>query len=169
MGAMASQTTSLTIVYSTVCSGAYQRKLQSSASLAFVWGIHRWPMNSPHEWPVTRKMFPFDDAIVWLRHTISQTSRVTSGAAVLTTWSKYESIFVFFMNCSLHFHQYWIKYFHDLILDSIVMNRTWMMDHENWIMLIKIHNSVVIHNWNLDSCNCFVDLHTSIQLLYSNW
>ena len=41
-----------------------QRKHQSSASLAFVWGIHRWPVNSPHEWPVTRKMFPFDDVIL---------------------------------------------------------------------------------------------------------
>ena len=43
MGAMASQITSLTIVYSTVYSGANQRKDQSSASLAFVQGIHRGP------------------------------------------------------------------------------------------------------------------------------
>ena len=63
-GTMASQITSLTIVYSTVYSGADQRKHQSSASLAFVWGIHRWPVNSPHKWPVTRKMFPFDDVIM---------------------------------------------------------------------------------------------------------
>ena len=64
MGAIASQITSLTIVYSTVYSDADQRKHQSSASLAFVWGIHRGPVNSPHKWPVTRKMFPFDDAIM---------------------------------------------------------------------------------------------------------
>ena len=64
MGAMASQITSLTIVYSTVCSGADQRKHQSSASLAFVRGIHRWPVNSPHKWPVTRKIFSFDDVIM---------------------------------------------------------------------------------------------------------
>ena len=61
---MASQITSLAIVYSTVYSDADQRKHQSSASLAFVRGIHRWPMNSPHKRPVTRKMFPFDDVIV---------------------------------------------------------------------------------------------------------
>ena len=54
------QITSLTIVYSTVYSDADQRNHQSSASLAFVRGIHREPMNSPHKWPVTRKMFPFD-------------------------------------------------------------------------------------------------------------
>ena len=41
MGTIASRITSLTIVYSTVYSGADQRKHQSSASLAFVWGIHR--------------------------------------------------------------------------------------------------------------------------------
>ena len=40
------------------------KKHQSSASLVFVWGIHRWPVNSPHKWPVTRKMFPFDDVIM---------------------------------------------------------------------------------------------------------
>ena len=62
MGAMASQITSLTIVYSTVYSGAGQSKHQSSASLAFLWGIR--PVNSPHKWPVTRKMFPFDDVIM---------------------------------------------------------------------------------------------------------
>ena len=61
MDAMASQITSLTIVSSTVCSGADRRKHQSSASLSFVRGIHLWPVSSPHKWPVTRKCFPFDD------------------------------------------------------------------------------------------------------------
>ena len=61
MGVMASQMNSFTIVYSTVYSGADQSKRQSSASLAFVRGIHRSPVNSPHKYPVTRKMFSFDD------------------------------------------------------------------------------------------------------------
>ena len=64
MGAIVSQITSITIVYSTVYSDADQRKDQSSESLAFVRGIHRGPVNSPHNWPVTRKMFPFDDVIM---------------------------------------------------------------------------------------------------------
>ena len=64
MSAMTSQITSISIVYSAVCSGADQRKHQSSASLAFVRGIHRWPVNSPHKGPVTRKMFSFDDVII---------------------------------------------------------------------------------------------------------
>ena len=57
MSTMASQITSLTIVYSTVYSGADQRKHQSSASLVFVRGSHRCPVNSPLKGPVTRKMF----------------------------------------------------------------------------------------------------------------
>ena len=69
MGVIASQITSLTIVYSSVYSDADQRKHQSSASLAFVRGIHRGPVNSPHKWPATRKMFPFDDVI--MRHDIA--------------------------------------------------------------------------------------------------
>ena len=64
MGTIASQITSLTRVYSIVFSDADQRKHQSSASLAFVRGIHRGPVNSPQKWPVARKMFPFDDVIM---------------------------------------------------------------------------------------------------------
>ena len=64
MGAIASQITSLTIVYSTFYSGADQSKHQSSASLAFVWGIRRGPVNSPHKWPVTQEKV----SIWWRRH-----------------------------------------------------------------------------------------------------
>ena len=64
MGAIASQITSHTIVYSILYSGADQRKHQSSASLAFVRGIHRGPVNFPQKWPVMRKMCPFDDVIM---------------------------------------------------------------------------------------------------------
>ena len=77
MGAMSSHITSLTIGYSTVYSGAEQREFQSSASLAFVPGIYRWPMNSPHKWPVTRKMLPFDDVSmgVWVVTRTSATGK----------------------------------------------------------------------------------------------
>ena len=49
MSMMMSQITSLTIVYSMVYSGTDQRKHQSSASLAFVRGIHQWQVNSLHK------------------------------------------------------------------------------------------------------------------------
>ena len=61
---LASEITSLTIDYSTVYSGTGERKHQGSASLVFVRGIHRWPVNSPHKGALTRKMFPFDDVIM---------------------------------------------------------------------------------------------------------
>ena len=64
MSAMASQITCVSIAYSTFCSGADQRKHQSSALLAFVRGIQRWWVDSPHQSPVTRKIFPFNDVIM---------------------------------------------------------------------------------------------------------
>ena len=64
MTMLASQITSLMVVYSIVYLGVNQRKHQSSASLAFVREIHRGPVNFPHKWPVTRKMFPLDDVIM---------------------------------------------------------------------------------------------------------
>ena len=67
MGAIASQITSFTIVCPTVHSDADHRKHQSSASLAFVRRIHRVTVNSPHKWPVTRKIFPFDDVIMMIK------------------------------------------------------------------------------------------------------
>ena len=67
MSAMTSQITSLAIVYSSVYSGPDQRKHQRSASLAFVRGIHWWPVNSPHKGPVTRK-YPFDHVIMLPGH-----------------------------------------------------------------------------------------------------
>ena len=84
MDTMTSQITSLTIVYSTVYSGADQRKHQSSASMTFVRGIHRWPVNSPHREPVRRKMFPFDDVI--MRRTFPSVWRVI-GWYMIVKWS----------------------------------------------------------------------------------
>ena len=66
MSALASQITTVSRVCPTICSGVHQRKYQSSASLTFVRGIHRWPVDSAHKGPVTRKMFPFDDVIMYL-------------------------------------------------------------------------------------------------------
>ena len=88
MSAMASQITSLAIVYSTVHSGVDQRKHQSSASLAFMWGIHRWPVNSPHKRPATRKMYPFDDVIM-------------HGDSILMSWFTRRSTRSFVSSCHL--------------------------------------------------------------------
>ena len=59
-------------------------------SLAFVLGIHRWPVNSPHQWPVTRKMFPFDDIMKWPHSTNVRIfwSHPAEGAIILWTSCK---------------------------------------------------------------------------------
>ena len=89
MSAIASQITSLTIVYSTVYSDADQRKHQSSVSLAFMRGIHLGPVNSPHKWPVTRRMFPFDDVIMLI-------------AGLWGDYAKLPILSSIFLHCSLH-------------------------------------------------------------------
>ena len=71
MSAMASQITGVSIVCSNVGSGTNQRKqYESSMSLAFVRGIHWWPVDSHHRGPVTWNMFPFDDVIMNLGPTL---------------------------------------------------------------------------------------------------
>ena len=67
MSTVVSQITFISIACSTTCSGTDQRKHQSSTSLAFMRGIHHWPVDSPHKGPVTRKMFPFENIIMTLQ------------------------------------------------------------------------------------------------------
>ena len=65
---MASQIPGISTVCSNVYSDGHQRKDQSSASLAFMRGIHRWPVDSPHKGQITRKIFSFDDVIMTTPH-----------------------------------------------------------------------------------------------------
>ena len=115
MGAMASQITSLTIVYSTVYSGPNQRKHQSSASLAFVRGIHRWPVNYLHKWPVTRKMFPFDDFIMYFHyiHTSVNILNKVSDGVILSKLVKY-----------VHFKAH--------LKDHVLIVRSGVVNHDTW-------------------------------------
>ena len=135
MGAMASQITSLTIVYSTLYSDPDQRKHQSSASLAFVREIHRGPVNSPHKWPVTRKMFPFHDVIMDCQLFVQDL------AQELKKMLKYKS-----PPCRKLFHR-WIKYNSEKMLFKFnknkpiktyeykcnVINFEMMKNNNNWI------------------------------------
>ena len=103
MGAIASQITSLTIVYSTVYSDADQRKHQSSALLAFVREIHRGPVNSPHKWLVTRKMFPFDDVIMADEDPMPE---VNTGDCVRVGKGRYFVIFISGMDKAIAFSKW---------------------------------------------------------------
>ena len=75
-----SQITRDSIVYSIFSSGADKRKYQSYASLAFVRGIHRWPVDSPPKGPVTRKMFPFDDVIMCVVDVVDVREKPVNGS-----------------------------------------------------------------------------------------
>ena len=98
MGVMASQISSLPIVLLNRLFSGDQTKHQNYASLAFVRGIQRWPVNSPHKWPVTRKMFPFDDVImtqtaIWVDPTLAQCRHCRpdvepASAQLIDVWQK---------------------------------------------------------------------------------
>ena len=93
MRAMTSQITGVSIVCWTVSSGVYQIKHQNSASLAFVKGIHRWPVDSPYKGQVTWKMFPFDGVIMtygtccWLYILFYRTVKLFTHT--LNSWNRY--------------------------------------------------------------------------------
>ena len=98
MSAVVPQITSLTIVYSTAYSAADQRKHQSSESLAFVRGIHRWPVNSPHKGP-----------IIWkCSHLMTSSTKTMITALYLqATWSKNYISLVHKQRVLMHGHQGW--------------------------------------------------------------
>ena len=64
MSMMASQITSVSVVYSTICWGADQRNHHKLCVTGLCEGNS--PVNSPHKGPVTRKMFPFNDVIMYV-------------------------------------------------------------------------------------------------------
>ena len=102
MSLIGSQIASLMIVYLTVYSGADQRKHISSVSLAFVRGIHWWPVNSLNKWPVMRKMFLFDDVIMLLHvHSCSQCVCVpTTKEILLKCIYMYQNVYIYMSSVS---------------------------------------------------------------------
>ena len=131
MSAMASQITSLTIVYSTVYSDADQRKHQSSASLAFVRGIHRAPVNSPHKWPVTRKMFPFDDVIMLISMGPSQLRQI-----VTKNWIAILKYMLYFTQLQINTRQ-WQKCYSDV---------WWPQNHLTQTIIYEIFSGILTQN-----------------------
>ena len=148
MGAMASQITRLTIAYWSVYSSADQRKHQSSASLAFVRGIHRWPVNSPYKRPVTRKMLPFDDVIMVLAVNLNNLFNEQSNCQRLDTPLRSYDLTVI-NNIEKIYHEYQVisklygysSHFLSVLrldIDSIMMlvkfSYLSQSDRSNWVM-----------------------------------
>ena len=137
MSAMASQITSLTIVYPSV-----YWKHQSSASLAVMRLIHRRPVNSPHKGQVTRKMDPFDDVIMSGIH-IHQGNSIVPGAITCVTqwqWSSHDI-------CGYTSHIYSTQ---SLIYPelntkiSINVNVSWCVTIQLWLYKLCIYKFVVM-------------------------
>ena len=127
---MASQITSLTIIYWTVYSGADQWKYQSSASLAVVLGIHRWPVNSPHKGPVTRKLFPFDDVIM--------TAGVWHGWVITSHRKLWEVLINCVLEKKCHYKRpkvEWLVYDDGIYALLLKKVEKWQMNHEKGIFI----------------------------------
>ena len=98
MGAIASQITGARIVYSTVCSDADQRKHQSSVTMVFVQGIHRWPVNSRHKGPVTtcqlilRQLLCYSRENRLLLHKTSQAKNTMKGFITTANFLEFSSV-----------------------------------------------------------------------------
>ena len=106
MSAMESQITSLTIAYSSVYSRRRWKKTSKLRITGLVRGIDRWPVNSPHKGPVTRKVFPFEDVImlweleVWSMFYLSHCTVVFDRASLYwTTLERHPTIFIKLLNC----------------------------------------------------------------------
>ena len=123
-GAIAALITSLTFVYSTVYSDADQRKHQSSASLAFLCGIHRGPVNSPHKGPVTRIMFPWDDVIMLQIFTQSETGM---GINHIYDWRKIHRALDNHHGCICQYFNHFFNVIHEMspALHIFCCYRTW--------------------------------------------
>ena len=122
MGSIASQITSITVVYSSVYSGADQRKHQSSASLAFMRGIHRRPVNSPHKGPVTRIMFHL----------------------MTSSWPRYPQSYVAYeMVLNIWIITYTINY---TTVNSYIVPYEFIPGHESIYAYIYIHEYFFLYN-----------------------
>ena len=133
ISAMASYITGLTIVY--LYSGADQRKLQSSTSLAFVRGIHRWPVNSPRKGPVTRKIFPFDDVImawngIWYNKEIWSYKWYGQ-------WNKEVSLY----GMSFDIHQCWWAFRHCYVGVDLIYRIPWYVPTN--ILYVELFNHIL--------------------------
>ena len=162
MSSIACQITSVSVIYSTVYSGADQRKHQSSVSRALVREIHRWPVNSQHKASVTRKMFLLNDVIMPTRTELIPLA-VDQHADALALYSlqdlsQYRSDLIFL---ALHQNMYgvdwWIRLGLYLCLDSYFCQETlsdfqWAAHvlNKRWLML---SNSIPRQGGRIHACD----------------
>ena len=86
-------------------------------SLAFVWGIHQWLVNSPHKGTVTWKMFPFDDVIIDYQETNMLPECLTKSQSQYSVCSKLSDL-IYNMKSS------GTLYVSSLLLDRVQIRRS---------------------------------------------
>ena len=136
MSAMASQIACISIVCSTVYPGAYQRKHQSSVSLAFVRGINRWPVDSPHKGPVARKMVLFDDVIIICWNKCGSCYQFAENVSIWWRHHGYTLFVLFYVYRSLPGVLYLLILWTDYLTKSRHINVTWVQVDRPFLSLI---------------------------------
>ena len=121
-----------------VIMSAMPSQITSSASLVFLRGIHRWPANSPHKGPVTRKMFLFDDVIMTTPKSLQMKIALWKGLKSISMII-YSVRNVFFLLCFITSNlpmslgvRFLYCYYCNLILVLVPGNWPW----RKWIKLI---------------------------------
>ena len=114
-----------------------KEKNQSSASLAFVREIDRWPVNSPHKGPVTRKMFPFDDVIMTdislaleQSHNCANVSLVTPND--MSTIGRYNWIQQEKLNVNSVTTSNFQVYVRDFVFLDFHIEKSWLVWYSSW-------------------------------------
>ena len=160
MSAMTSQITDISIVCSTVCSGADQGNHQSSVLLAIVGWIHRWPVNSPHKRQATRIMLPFDDVIMISFNTtvpippasqhMASVSFNSSAMAILETNGIYNASNVLYDTLVMH-------------MICLVLMQVWSISQSNCCFnWAYVHDCVCVYQYYSHISHYFSTCHISV-------
>ena len=158
MDVIASQITSLTIVYSTFYQDADQRKHKSSTSLAFVRGLHRGLVNSPHKGPATWEMFPFDDVTMSIISEYMSLIKFMSTTCDTAIW--WTLITLRLQEYTTHCRLYFIAFFNQIFKQYVFMGH---IDNTSALMQVMacciqwLHNERdgISNHWRFDCVlNC---------------
>ena len=163
MDTVGSQITSLTIVYSTVYSGADQRKHQSSASLAFVWG------NSP----VTgQRAGNAEKVSIWWRHHVAEYA--TGPWNKMSYWWNRNHLphqrLTFFDNflCSK-----WRKFSVSMNMKTFLCKNwtdTYLYIHIDWCLYFMININILINSCTLTQIwTILSNIYQTYQTFHIDW
>ena len=110
-------------------------------------GIHLGPVNSPHKGPVTRKMFPFDDVIMYpVLHTATQMQYITKNMRIICTlfcclevwYQPISPTFPRLLNCKQFHWSYLETMCKSIIKKQNGLQRTVTKQYETFCMFLRV-------------------------------